>query len=111
MTIYSQIDEFMESSRRNTYVSDDILRVYIRKGHHLITNEMLDTFDVANISTIDPEHQGKGYFKAFMLYVESFKIPVFVECIHNPILVDMLAKNGYTIVHQYGDVHALKRFD
>lgn len=85
--------------------------MYIRKGRHLIGDEVLDTFDVANISTIDPEYQGKGYFKAFMLYVESFKIPVFVECIYNPKLIDMLAKNGYTIINQDHAIHAIKKFD
>ena len=107
-SIVEQVDEFMNSVSQNLWLDDGILAVYVRKGRHLISREVYNTFDVANIRSLEPEHLGKGYFRTFMEKVESLGLPVYVENIHNPALAEMLEKNGYTIILGHGDVCALK---
>lgn len=93
-SILEQLDDFMESSARNNWLCDKHLRVYVRKGIRYIEGQMLNTVDVANIES-PPKYKGKGFFKQFMLKVESLGRPIFVENIHNPNLFDMLKKHGY----------------
>lgn len=107
MTILNQVDEFMTSSLPSRWLGDEHIAVYVRKGHHLINGEMINTFDVANIVQ-DPEHCSKGYFKAFMQKVESLDLPIYVECILNPKLVEILKRNEYSIIEHYGSIHAFK---
>jgi hypothetical protein len=94
MDITDVFDKFMAGEVRNAWIEDDALRVYIRKGNRYINRKHVQTIDVANIMS-NPKHQGKGFFKAFMQYVESYNMPVYVENIFNPALTDMLIKNGY----------------
>lgn len=88
----------MESSNRNLWLDDKHLRVYVRKGIHYIEGQKLHMLDIANIESV-PKHKGKGWFKDFMLKVESFGLPIFVENIHNPNLLVMLLKHGYREIH------------
>jgi hypothetical protein len=106
-TITDQLDDFMESSFNNLWLNDDILSIYVRKGNHLFRGEILATLDVANIGTIPDEYKGKGHFKRFMKKAESIGLPIWVECIHNPDLVQMLVKHGYIIMDRDG-IHAVK---
>lgn len=108
MTIVELFDGWMVSSSTNTYLDDGILDIYVRKGVHYFDGVLTHTLDVANISQIDPAYEGQGYFKRFMLHVESKGLPVYVECIHNPLLVEKLRKHGYTILHNDGSTHAIK---
>lgn len=107
-TIIEQIDEFVYSSAKNKWLSDGILEIYVRKSVRFFDNQKVTTFDVANIRTIDPEYEHKGYFRAFMEKVESIGLPVYVENIQNPYLVNILEKNGYRILTQYTSTHAIK---
>lgn len=102
------IDEFIQSKLPCKWIEGDILAVYLRKGIHLIDGKMLDTLDVANIRSIPKEYRRQGYFKAFMLKIESYGKPVYVECIHNPSLLKMLNKHGYQTIHQDQMIHAIK---
>lgn len=97
-TILNQVDDFMQSIEHNRWLSDDILHIYVRKGIHYIDSQIVNTFDVANIETIPEQYKGQGYFKDFMIKVESLGLPVFVESIQSSELVTMLVKNGYTMV-------------
>ena len=103
-----EYDAWLASSSTNSWVSDGILDIYVRKGYHFFDGVCTYTLDVANISSIEPEYEGHGHFKRFMLHVESKGHPVFVECIHNPLLVEMLEKNGYTIMVRDHSTHAIK---
>lgn len=103
------IDEFMQSTYSCKWIENDILGVYIRKGIHLIHGKVLNTIDIANIRSIPDQYKGKGYFKSFILKIESYNKPVYVECIHNPHLLEMLTKHGYqTVVEGSHTVHAIK---
>lgn len=105
--IAEQLDEFILSTFRNKWLDDGILSVYVRKGYHMYEGMILNTLDIANISTISEEYQGKGHFKSFMNKVESVGKPVWVENIHNPLLSRMLVKHGYTLFKN-GGIHAIK---
>lgn len=110
MSLCDQFDQFMLSPLHNMWIGDNNIQVYIRKGYHLIHQEFLNTIDIANIQQ-DVEHRGKGFFKTFIQHVERYKYPVYVECIHNPRLTDMLERNGYTIIRTTGETHAIKQFE
>lgn len=97
MDIIDAFDKFMSSNIRNEWIEDYALRVYVRKGSHLIDGELVKTIDIANIQSA-PEYQHNGYFRSFMRHVESYKVPVYVENIHNPLLTDILVRNGYRVI-------------
>lgn len=102
------LDEFMNSKVPCKWIENDVLGVYIRKGIHRIHGELLNTIDIANIRSIPNQHRGKGYFKSFMLKIESYNKPVYVECIHNPRLLEMLNKHGYQTLIEGHTTHAIK---
>ncbi|PPD52549.1 MAG: hypothetical protein CTY12_06300 [Methylotenera sp.] len=102
------IDEFIQSEYSCKWIENDIFGVYIRKGIHVIHGRVLATIDVANIRSIPDKYKGKGYFKSFMLKIESYNKPVYVECIHNPHLLEMLNKHGYQTLIENNTVHAIK---
>ena len=110
MTINDQLDEFLASRKSNSWLRTKELGVYVRKGQRLIDGVYTNTLDIANIQQSD-QFIGQGHFKSFMLYAESKGEPIFVECIHNPKLVTMLEKNGYTIIHKDHATHALKVYN
>lgn len=107
-SIIQQVDDFIISSYTNLWLEDDILNVYVRKGKRYIEGNISETFDVANILSINKKYEKQGYFKAFMLKVEELGMTIFVECIHNPKLTEMLQKNGYTIIKNQYECHAYK---
>ncbi len=108
-SIIDQVDDFINGPARNLWLNDGILMVYVRKSRRLIGGDYVKTFDVANVAAIAPEYEHKGYFRRFMEKLESVSSCVFVECIQNPKLTDMLKKNGYTITtERYGTINAMK---
>jgi vacuolar-type H+-ATPase subunit I/STV1 len=107
LSIADQFKKFMESKSTNTWIESDIFHVYVRKGRRYINGVITNTIDIANILSIPIEHRGKGYFKSFILNVESYGLPVYVECIHNPLLITMLSKHGYQLLPS-DDIHMIK---
>ena len=89
-----EVDEFLKSKDRNAWITDGIVDVYVRKSFRTIEGNNIHTFDIANIK-IEKENQGKGYFKDFILYLESLELNVYVESVYNEDLKSMLIKNGY----------------
>jgi len=106
--IVEQVDDFMLSKYHNIWLDDGIVRVFVRKSRRNIKGVIHETFDIANISTIPKQYQGQGYFKNFIQKVESIGLAVYVESIHNPLLTNMLEKNGYTIMVTEYDTNAIK---
>jgi hypothetical protein len=111
-SILNQLDVFMASNSRNLWLSDDVLSIYVRKSKRIYHGLMLDMMDVANISSINPEYEHQGYFKQFMMKVESLGLPVFVESISstNTNLLNILTKNGYNILPNPQGVHNAIKF-
>lgn len=110
LDIVYQLNNFMESSINNKWLVDDSLSIYVRKGKHCVSEskQITYTIDIANIKQIAERYEGKGYFRTFMIQSEQFGIPVMVENIYNPKLINMLKKNGYTIIKKDGGTHAIK---
>ena len=108
MTIVEALHEFINSPSRNEWLISPELEVYVRKGLHAFDGQIINTFDIANIQDAPADYKGKGHFKQFMLAAEATGLPVYVECIHNPKLTNMLEKNGYTIININSTTHAVK---
>lgn len=107
--ILDHFDKFFQSTHTNLWIGSlDCLHVYVRKSNRYFNHKYINVVDIANISTIHPDFEGKGYFKAFMLHVERHGLPVFVESIHNPLLITMLSKHGYQNVPNNYDIHMIK---
>lgn len=57
------LDEFLAGRFPNQYVyGEDIISVYVRKGHHAISGVVLECLDIASITIADPfQCQGIGF--------------------------------------------------
>lgn len=94
-------DAFLKSKYRDMWVTDGILDIYIRKGNRVLEDRMVGTIDIANIAEIDDKYKGQGYFKRFMLHVESTGYTVYVENVTNMQLMEKLEKHGYLLLGTY----------
>lgn len=89
--------EFIERSDdkyiATEWLSDDKMKVYVRRGLHYINGEGRSTLDIANVA-VDEEYQGRGIFTEFL--EEAHKMnpwdATYVECVHNPALAAFLLK-------------------
>lgn len=96
--IFSEIDEFLNSSIRNKYIGNNTLTIYVRKSKRRIGDDLIEFFDIANVS-VDEKFQG---FHIFTSFLENFlhKYPstnMFIECIHNPSVTHIAKKFGFKI--------------
>ncbi len=92
--LFKQIDQFLLTTfPRNIWISDDIIKVYIRKSKRIINGEMLDFFDIASIE-ISEESRGGGIFTSFMTeFISRYPdFNVYVESILNPAIEHVLKK-------------------
>jgi len=104
--ILSEIDTFLKSSIRNTYVNDDKITMYIRKSQRLVNKKTVKFFDIGNIS-IDENHWGKGIFTNLISNLIS-KYPdmnIFVESILNPAIETALNKFNFEKQDLYGQIN------
>lgn len=104
--ILSEIDTFLKSSIRNTYVNDDKITMYIRKSQRLVNKQTVKFFDISNIS-IDENHWGKGIFTNLISNLIS-KYPdmnIFVESILNPAIETALNKFNFEKQDLYGQIN------
>ena len=82
----------------NVWITTDELQIYLRKAIHSVGGEIIRTIDIANVSLVNQEDKGKGYFKEVILFIESFELPVYVENVGNMELAAQLVKHGYVEV-------------
>ena len=47
--ILNQIDNFLNSTKRNLWIENDEIKIYIRKSKRFFKNRVLDFFDFASI--------------------------------------------------------------
>lgn len=57
--ILSQIDDFINSNQRSLWISNDAIKIYIRKSKRYYKGQILDFFDFA---TIEATETGQGLF-------------------------------------------------
>lgn len=94
------LQAFLNSSLRNTWIKYPNFEVYVRKGYHLLEGKQAITFDVANIH-VHEEARGKGIFSTWLDMVETMAHEegfdaVYVENLLNPLLANFLVRAGYT---------------
>lgn len=91
--IFNQIDAFLKSNIKNTWIENDSMKVYIRKSKRYVNNEILDFFDIASVE-VNEEYQGNGFFTDFMknFLTKYIDKNVYVESIINPAIEHILKK-------------------
>jgi len=96
------IKKFLASSVRNEWLTSKFMKVYVRKGFHIVDGQMRRCFDVASIE-VQPKFQRQGVFTRWLAEVESYVVTtdlecIFVESILQRGLVPFLIRNGYSFV-------------
>lgn len=105
-TVIEQLADFIDALENKTpenyapanlWLQDDVMKVYVRKGRHIISSGKISTtLDVANVE-VDEAKQGQGYWTKFIS--EAHKLnpweATFIELVHNPILFASLMKRGW----------------
>jgi len=86
----------MLTKPRNSWLENKYMRVYVRRSRRMIAGVIEETFDVASI-LVHPKYQKQGYFKAFMQYIETLGLTIYVESLLNSELTEMLLKHGYIL--------------
>lgn len=77
MTIEKQLDIFLakadENRARNTWISDDKLKVYLRKSARIILptqRSFVFTLDIASV-VVKEEYRRQGIFKDFLIHTHA----------------------------------------
>ena len=90
--------QFLQGPRRNEWITDGPMRVYIRKANHIIAGALIRTLDVASVS-VDPDARRRGVFSLWLAGAEKLAreqgLVVRVESILNPHLSRFLSRRGY----------------
>lgn len=98
--IFAKLDSFIASPKKNEYISDGNITVYVRKSSRVPEGEMLEFLDIANIGV---ERQnagtGKGFFTELLKRYPNTNI--FVESILNPAIEHILNGLGFKQVRHY----------
>ena len=93
--INTLLDLFLlDTARQNAWLKDKNIAVYVRKSRRVIEGMPVETLEIGSVSTKKP---GRGFFKYFILHLESKGQVVFVENVFNLGLLAMLVKANYTI--------------
>lgn len=64
------VAEFLRGPSGNSWLHMPHVDVFVRKGYHVVDDEAISTFDIANIQ-VDLSRQGQGYFTRFLEHVET----------------------------------------
>jgi hypothetical protein len=89
--ILNQIDNFLNSTKRNLWIENDEIKIYIRKSKRFFKNRVLDFFDFASIEV---ENTGQGLFTKILkkfeeiypdknIFIESVLTERFADYIKN----------------------------
>ena len=89
---HDMLIDFVNGQKRNAWLSDEKIEVYVRKATRLIHGEYIKTFDIASV-TAHPK--GHGHFTEFLSMVEKLGFPVYVESVLNRRLESFLVRKGY----------------
>lgn len=99
-TVIEQLADFIKQAEdgiRNLWLSDDIMKVYVRMGRHIIgTGKISVTLDIASVE-VEEENQGRGVWTEFLEKAHEMNPweATYVECVHNPILATSLIRHGW----------------
>jgi hypothetical protein len=102
------LNEFLASTNRNTWIDEPHMRMYVRKSNRFLSKKTIHNsipttpcLDMASIE-VDVDMRGKGvltlFIKRFEREAKQLNRAVYVESILEPRLVSFLIKNGYDFV-------------
>jgi hypothetical protein len=106
MTVLEKLKEFIDEGKDSGYVppkwiDDDDMKVYVRKGRHLLKpgGKMQVCLDIASVE-VDEDKRGKGIFSNFLEKAHEMNPwdATYVECVHNQDLAVFLMKSGWMMV-------------
>jgi hypothetical protein len=87
---------FINSRQRNQWLETDTIKIYIRKGTHMIDGNLAKTLDIANINIDETERgQGVGTMLIDWLHQQNPFPVTHVENIQNPRLYTHLKRLGW----------------
>jgi hypothetical protein len=67
------LNEFFDSSLRNTWIESRQMKVYVRKGGHLGTDRQIHHFlDIASVE-VYLKYRHQGHFKAFLALCQEIQ--------------------------------------
>lgn len=105
------VGALLRGDARNGWVHGGGLKLYLRRGYHMINDEITMCIDVANVAADNP---GNGAFTAFLDWLEPSVAlhsgVVFVENILSPRLHQYLEARGYQPHGQTQGGHFHNRF-
>ena len=115
MAKYRTLDEFLVSGFPNSeYIRYKTIVAYMRKGRRAVDGQIFNALTIANIKNtrrasnveINPRHKRTGLFSEFEGLVRKAAVErgydgVYVECVFNPFLPEVLIRYGYKRVNVY----------
>jgi len=100
-TVIEQLADFIKSSEdshtNNLWLQDDIMKVYVRKGRHMVyPGKLSTTLDIAAVE-VDEDKQSQGHWTAFLDKAHEMNPweATYVENTLNPILATSLIRHGW----------------
>lgn len=102
MAVIDQLEDFIEKNKNTLYCQpkwfeDDNMKVYIRKGRHVLTaNKLQVCLDIAAVEVIE-DKRGQGIFSSFLTKAHEINPweATYMECVNNTDLAAFLVKNGW----------------
>lgn len=103
--MYETIKEFISTppsmyDNRRQWFTLPFLEVYLRVGHSLIGQDLVNSVTVSNFGLLNMEDEGKGHFKTFIIELEADAKEAGYDFIKfenaQPVLTASLLKNGYS---------------
>lgn len=76
------------------WLGDDEMKVYVRKGRHMVDGKMRITLDIAAVEVYE---QSQGTFKNFLQRAHETHPwdGTYAECVHNPRLAVFFIRDGW----------------
>lgn len=105
--------EFIESTLRNSYITEDTVTIYLRKSMRLIEGRILPCIDIANIS-VESESREKGKFTDYMnMMIKEYgeENNLYVESILNPVIIPLLERVGFKKLPHQDNVNMIRLKD
>jgi len=100
-TVLEQLADFIKESEDkhvyNLWLGDDNMKVYVRKGRHMIyPGKLSTTLDIASVE-VDEDKQRQGIWSDFLDKAHEMNPwdATYVENVHNPIIQVSLIKHGW----------------
>lgn len=102
----SETAKFFSGQRRNAWVKDGAVCVYLRLSQRYVNGTAVTTFEIANINVVESK-QNNGHFKAwydkaeFMAQLAGIQA-MYVENVLNPVMDGICLRRGFQLHHKSG---------